>query len=161
MKNAFETIKPFLTKSEIEYLLQIDAESPYHRHLASQTGRPTAILAQHVDWCFGSILLKFEPFTYNDWHIDGQNKRHYVVIHPLTPDPENYVPGNTEDGMYYGPVLLNTKREHAVFNNEFSRTNLQIPFREESKARNFLINKIGKNYHRENKNNLKNWFVEK
>lgn len=160
MKKAFETIKPFLTKQEIDYLLSIDKNKPYHRHIASTTGKPTSTLAQRVDWCFGSILLRFDPFTYSDWHVDGHNKRHYVVIHPLSPSPENYVAGETEDGKYIGPVLLNTKREHAVFNNEYARVNLQIPFKSEQKAREFIINKLGSNYHRENKNNLNSWFIE-
>ena len=50
-----------------------------------------------------------------------------VLIYPLS---ENYANGSVRAGEYVGPVLLDVTKEHAVFNNEYTRINLQIGFNE-------------------------------
>ena len=74
-------------------------------------------------------LMKMEPNAVQDWHIDGSRK--CVLIYPLT---DNYAKGYTRNHdlieSYEGVVLLDVTKDHAVFNNEHTRINLQISFDE-------------------------------
>lgn len=70
--------------------------------------------------------MKMDPNTIQDWHTDGVNlKRSTVIIHPLT---DNYSPFKSKQGESIQPIIANTQEDHAVFNNNNVRMNLQIPF---------------------------------
>ena len=70
-------------------------------------------------------LMKMDPNAIQDWHTDGN--RTTVLIYPLS---DNYAPGETRNGKYHGPALVDVTKEHAVFNNDHTRINLQIGFNE-------------------------------
>lgn len=94
-------------------------------HSSTVTGKKSAL---HFMPCkykdFKRVaLMKMEPNTTQDWHVDGN--RTTVLIYPLS---DNYAPGETRNSKYYGPALVDVTKEHAVFNNEYTRINLQIGF---------------------------------
>ena len=65
------------------------------------------------------------PNAKQDWHTDGiLLKRNSVIIHPIS---SNYAHCLTKDGNFNKTAILNTQKEHAVFNNSEIRLNLQIP----------------------------------
>ena len=121
------SVPQFLSQSEIEeYLRQSDSQEWYN-HKSTVSGRESSLHFLPTTYKSYSrvALMKMEPHAVQDWHVDGT--RSCVVIHPLS---ENYARGMTDHGEYEGPVLLDVKRRHAVFNNEYTRICLQIGFNE-------------------------------
>ena len=105
--------------------------------MSTRTGTPSNLYFSPTSYkSFDRVaLMKMKPHAIQDWHVDGS--RSSVIIHPLT---DNYACGLTESGPYDGVVLLDVKRRHAVFNNEYTRIGLQIMFDES--ADDTLINII-------------------
>ena len=121
------SVPHFLSQAEIEEYLRQSTTGEWYNHKSTVSGKPSAL--HFLPTTYKSYqrvaLMKMEPHAVQDWHVDGT--RSCVVIHPLS---ENYARGMTEHGEYEGPVLLDVKRRHAVFNNEYTRICLQIGFDE-------------------------------
>jgi len=119
------SVPQFLSQSEIQEYLQQSHSNKWYNHKSTVSGKVSAL--HFLPTTYKSYervaLMKMEPHAIQDWHVDGT--RSCVVIHPLS---ENYANGMTEHGEYEGPVLLDVRRRHAVFNNEYTRICLQIGF---------------------------------
>ena len=143
MEYGFKEIEPFLTNDEInEYLSMVDADG-WHRHKSTQSGRVSPLQFKAVkfrnivtnffkpDDVENAMIMKMDPNEEMWWHTDGVGKRQTTIIHPIHPSTD-YAPFETRDeGKYYQsskPIIANTLAEHAVFNNDNVRLNLQIPF---------------------------------
>lgn len=143
MEYGFKEIKPFLTDDEInEYLSMLDADD-WHRHKSTKSGRESplqfkAVKFRDIETNFfkpedveNAMIMKMEPNEEMWWHTDGVGKRQTTIIHPIHPSTD-YAPFETRDGdKHYkcgNPIIANTLAEHAVFNNDNIRLNLQIPF---------------------------------
>ena len=123
---SFTVIKSFVTNEERQYLLSKIDEEDWYQHTSSK-GRPSPIQLKPVKYRnVNAVLLKLNPNTTQDFHTDGVNfKRRTVIIHPLT---DNYAPFISKQGKSTKPIIANTQVSHAVFNNNTTRLNLQIPF---------------------------------
>ena len=122
-------IKHFLSEAEIEYYLKL-SEDPegYVNHHSSGSGRVTNLHFKPVDFRGmkktdkdKAMLLLIEPDYIEGWHVDGP--RNTVIIQPLT---QNYAPCSCLDGDVNGPIILDVKQKHAVFNNSERRVSFQI-----------------------------------
>ena len=123
-------IKPFLSEAEVEYYLKL-AHDPegYIHHKSSTSERVTNLHFKPVDFRGmkktdknKAMLLKIMPDALEGWHIDGP--RNTVIIQPLT--TETYAPCSCLDGDVHGPIILDVKQKHAVFNNSHLRIGFQI-----------------------------------
>jgi len=121
------SVPQFLSRSEIREYLRQSHSNEWYNHKSTVSGKASSLhfLPTQYKSYDRVALMKMEPHAIQDWHVDGT--RSCVVIHPLS---ENYASGMTEHGEYAGPVLLDVKRRHAVFNNEYTRICLQIGFNE-------------------------------
>ena len=122
-------IKPFLSQAEIEYYLKL-SEDPegYINHQSTKSDRITNLHFKPVDFRGmkktdknKAMLLLINSYDIEGWHIDGP--RNTVIIQPLT---TNYAPCSCSDGDVNGPIILDVKQKHAVFNNETRRVAFQI-----------------------------------
>ena len=126
---SFTEISPFVTKDEKQrYLLKIN-ESDWIQHKSTVSGRVSPLQFKPVKFrgidCY---LMKMDSNAIQDFHTDGVKlKRNTLIIHPLT---DNYSPFVTQNGSSDKPIIADTQSKHAVYNNNYTRLNLQIPFGE-------------------------------
>ena len=124
---SFTEIKPFLTDEEKQrFLARID-EDEWHQHKSTVSGKLSPLQFKR-DKLRGIdvLLMKMDPNAVQDWHTDGVTlKRNTLILHPIT---DNYAPFQSEQGESTQPIIADTQARHAVFNNESTRLNLQIPF---------------------------------
>lgn len=117
-------IQPFLTEEESSYYLT-EALKPdgFFAHKSTKSGRSTYLNFKPIEFkgLERCALAMVEPNDTVDWHTDGT--RDTVIIHPLS---DNYAPCTTLDGEVSGPIILNVREKHAVFNNDQIRVSLQI-----------------------------------
>lgn len=124
---GFLELNEFLTQDEKNAYLRISQNDDWINHSSTVTRKKSVL---HFMPCkykdFERVaLMKMEPNAIQDWHTDGN--RTTVLIYPLS---DNYAPGETRNGKYHGPALVDVTKEHAVFNNDHTRINLQIGFNE-------------------------------
>ena len=117
----------FLTIKEKDHYLELAKKENWINHTSTHSGRKSMLYFMPCEYKeFERVaLMKMNPNTTQDWHKDGN--RNTVLIYPLS---KNYAPGTTRAGEYNGPTLLDVSKEHAVFNNNATRINLQIGFNE-------------------------------
>lgn len=125
MKSYYE-IDNFITAAERSYFLSL-MDRKFINHKSTRTGIKSSLNYFPIE--FRGInrvsIMKMYPNTEQSWHTDGVNlKRNSLIIHPIT---DNYAPFSTRHGTTSSTVIVNTQEEHAVFNNEYTRLNLQIP----------------------------------
>ena len=121
-------VPPFLTYNQKTKLYNLGLASAYfEKHYNSESGTESALSFLDLTdddlpkQFMHAALMKMEPNAIQDWHTDGT--RDTVLIYPLS---RNYKLGQVESGYYGGPVLLNVKAKHAVFNNDAVRINFQV-----------------------------------
>lgn len=120
-------IPDFITNEEREYFLSLIDSEDFINHRSTRTGLPSPLNFLPIQFrgLERAFLMKMNPNAEQPWHVDGVNlRRHSVIIHPIT---ENYAPLVTLDGEVTETAIVNTQVEHAVFNNDCVRMNLQIP----------------------------------
>jgi hypothetical protein len=120
-------IPNFVTDDERSYFLSLADSENFVNHKSTITGKSSALhfLPVYFRGLERISIMKMMPNAVQDWHIDGVNlKRHSVIIHPLS---DNYAPLMTVNGEVNTTAIINTQVEHAVFNNDSIRINLQIP----------------------------------
>lgn len=125
MQSYYE-IPNFLTQEERIYFLSL-IDTEFINHKSTKTGKasPLNFLPVEFRGIDRVLLMKMLPNVEQSWHTDGANlKRHSVIIHPIT---DNYAPLCTREGNTTLTAIVNTQVEHAVFNNDYTRLNLQIP----------------------------------
>ena len=122
---GFLELNEFLTDDEKRKYLIEAKDGEWINHLSTKSNEKSALHFKPTRYKdFERVaLMKMEPYAVQPWHTDGNRKT--VLIYPLS---DNYAPGSTMKGLYHGPVLLDVTREHAVFNNQYERINLQIGF---------------------------------
>lgn len=120
-------LNEFLTKKEKSDFLKLAEQDNWINHKSTISGEYSPLYFMPCKYKnFERVtLMKMYPKVTQDWHTDGNRKT--VLIYPLS---ENYANGSVRAGEYVGPVLLDVTKEHAVFNNEYTRINLQIGFNE-------------------------------
>lgn len=124
---SYHIIPDFLTLQEHEYFLSLIDSDDFINHKSTRTGlsSPLNFLPIEFRGIDRVLLMKMNPNAEQPWHVDGENlKRNSVIIHPVT---KNYAPLVTKEGKVTQTAIVNTQVEHAVFNNENTRLNLQIP----------------------------------
>ena len=124
---SFTEIESFVTDEERQHLLSRIDEKDWYQHKSTVSGRLSPLQFKFIKYRgVDAALLKMDPNTTQDFHTDGINlKRSTVIIHPLT---DNYAPFSSEQSQSTKPIIANTQARHAVFNNNNTRLNLQIPF---------------------------------
>lgn len=131
---SFTEIEPFVTDEERQYLLSRIDEENWFQHKSTVSGLLSPLQLKSIEYRgVSATLLKMDPNTTQDFHTDGVVlKRNTVIIHPLT---DNYAPFSIEQisptqllDQSAKPIIANTQARHAVFNNNNTRLNLQIPF---------------------------------
>ncbi len=128
---GYRKLNEFLSAEEKKEFLHQAKIGKWINHKSTVTGEPCSLYFLPVKYkSFERVsLMKMEPNAVQDWHVDGSRK--CVVIYPLT---DNYAKGYTRNHdlieSYEGVVLLDVTKDHAVFNNEHTRINLQISFDE-------------------------------
>lgn len=122
----FISLSSFLNDQQVSKLYELALISnEFHTHQSSTSGKKSALQFLNIadSVVTRATIMKMDPFSIQNWHIDS--RRSTVLIYPLSPE---YQPGQVESGYYYGPVLLNVKTKHAVFNNNAVRVNFQVAF---------------------------------
>lgn len=127
--NYYELPK-FLTQEQFNFFydmaLSVEEWTPYQ---STVSGNRMGMYYYQTGLTFEGrnvALVKLEPNDVMDWHVDG--KRKTALSYPLS---ENYAPCSfSESQTFDGPMLLNTKARHAVFNNEHTRYSINISFQE-------------------------------
>ena len=122
----FISLASFLREQQVSKLYELALTcNEFHTHQSSTSGKKSALQFLNIsdEVVTRATIMKMDPLAVQDWHVDG--KRSTVLIYPLSPA---YQPGQVESGYYYGPVLLNVKTKHAVFNNNAVRMNFQVAF---------------------------------
>ena len=122
-------IKPFLSPAEREYYLKLSYDPEgYINHKSTKSDRITNLHFKPVDFRGmkktdknKAMLLLINSNDIEGWHIDGP--RNTVIIEPLT---DNYAPCSCHDEDVHGPLILDVKQKHAVFNNNYRRVGFQI-----------------------------------
>ena len=128
---GYRKLNEFLSIEEKQKFLRQAEFGEWINHKSTVTGKPSSLYFLPVKYKnYERVsLMKMEPNAVQDWHVDGSRK--CVLIYPLT---DNYAKGYTRNydliESYEGVVLLDVTKEHAVFNNEHTRINLQISFNE-------------------------------
>lgn len=128
LKNYLE-LPQFMTDAEKQDYLHHVVDGEFIVHKSSQTGKPSVlkfyplpVQFRHIE---RSYLLAINPNDVQGWHVDSDKlRRNSVLIHPIS---DNYAPCSTEDGDSSECIIMNTQARHAVFNNDSTRVNLQIP----------------------------------
>ena len=124
---TFTEIKPFVTQQERALFLSRIDEQDWYQHRSTVSGQQSPLQFKRITYRgVDAALMKMDPNTIQNWHTDGVTlKRSTLILHPLT---EKYAPYTTKTSQSVCPVIANTQAEHAVFNNNQIRLNLQIPF---------------------------------
>ena len=141
---SYYQLPDFLTDIEKEHFLSLIDSPDFINHKSTNTGiaSPLNFLPVEFRGIDRVLLMKMYPNAVQDWHTDGVGlRRHSVIIHPLTKD---YACAQTNDGEINGTAILNTQAKHAVFNNNTTRMNLQIPIDESFE--NLIQNKDSKHW---------------
>lgn len=127
--NSFLILKDFLLKTEKKYLLSLIDTGGYQTHYNTTDNTPSPLMFKPINFrnIENAKLMKMLPNVKQEMHTDEvkNNKRKTILIHPLT---NNYSPCITKDGLVSQTALINTQSEHAVYNNDNTRLNLQIAF---------------------------------
>lgn len=123
----FREIPVFVTQDERAYFLSKITDTDWHQHRSTASGQLSPLQYKRIVYRgIEAGLMKMDANAIQDWHTDGVNlKRSTVIIHPLT---DNYSPFKSKQGESVHPIIADTQQDHAVFNNNNVRMNLQIPF---------------------------------
>lgn len=128
LNNSYFKIADFVTTEEREYLLSLRESVDFIQHKSTKSGKlsPLNFLPIKFRNFERAWIMKMLPHAEQEMHTDGENLgRNVLTIHPLT---DNYAPIVTQDGSVTTTAIVNTQSYHAVYNNESTRINLQIPF---------------------------------
>lgn len=126
--SSYLKIADFVTTEERESLLSLSESDDFIQHRSTKSGKlsPLNFLPVTFRNFDRAWIMKMLPHAEQEMHTDGKNLgRNVLIIHPLT---DNYSPIVTQNGNVNTTVIVNTQSYHAVYNNECTRLNLQIPF---------------------------------
>jgi hypothetical protein len=126
--NCYKKIDDFVTVEEREYFFSLLDSDKFVQHRSTKSNKlsPLNFLPVKFRNFDRAWIMKMYPNAVQEMHTDGKNlKRNVLIIHPLS---ENYAPLVTQDGEVSFTAIINTQENHAVYNNDNIRINLQIPF---------------------------------
>jgi hypothetical protein len=126
--NFYIRLKDFVTPEEKSHLLSLAESGEFyvHRSTVSNKISPLNFLSVNFRNFERAWVMKMYPNTKQEMHTDGITlDRNVLIIQPLT---DNYAPLITQAGEINFTAVVNTQELHAVYNNNYTRINLQIPF---------------------------------
>lgn len=129
MNLSYRKLNEFLTKEEKQFYLNLSKSEGWINHKSTKTGISSVLYFLPCKYKnYDRVaLMKMKPNAIQEWHVDGNRK--CVIIYPLSDNYANgVVKGNNLVESYEGVVLLDVTKDHAVFNNNHTRINLQISF---------------------------------